>query len=137
MLLIMLFFNFMFYRIMSAAMFDDPLTIWATALTAICVVMVQAFLGPIGLLYATDGEDGDERTSYLRLSGIVVVACSLSCIVAYLIALGFSARLFDDISYWQYRREFWEQDIFWFCIMISIPVFVHAVSFFCRLSKYD
>ena len=50
MAIIFVFFNFLFYRIVSAAMFDDALTIWASAITAIIVTMLMALAGPIALV---------------------------------------------------------------------------------------
>lgn len=138
MLFVMVFFNFLFFRIMSAAMFDDPLTIWATALTAICVAFVQAIAGPVATAYAmSDEPDQWKPEYYLSVSLVVIAACGVACLAAYLISLGFSDRLYQDISNWRYRRDLWEQDIFWFCVMISIPVFVHAVLYFRVLNKRD
>lgn len=131
------FFNFLFFRILSAAMFDDPLTIWASVLIAIVVTVIMAFAGPIGILASYENIDGAEKLSIGRLVLVALGACLASCLVSYLIVLGFSARLYDDISDWRRYRDFWEQDLFWFCIMISIPVIGHLGVMFRTLIVND
>ncbi len=57
--LFLVFFLFLFYRILSAAMFDDPLTLWASALTAIVVTVVLLVGGGIGMaFFAEDSDEG-------------------------------------------------------------------------------
>ena len=137
MVFIFVFFNFLFYRIMSAALFDTPLTIWATALTSIVITLFLAFSGPVSILLSYEERDGRDRLRVEKLFCVFVAVCAVSCLAAYLIALGFSQRLYDDISYWRRYRDFWEQDLFWFCVMISIPVVVHLTLLLRQLRRTD
>lgn len=137
MIVILAIFNFLFFRILSSAMFDDPLTIWASALTAIVVTTILAFAGPVGVAFSYEKTESGEQLKSINLIGVVVAASIVSCLTAYLIALGFSERLFKDLSYWSRYREFWEQDLFWFCIMISIPVVVQLTIFFYKLKTIE
>lgn len=134
MAVIFAFFNFLFFKIMSAAMFDDPMTIWASALTAIVVAMFSTFSVPLGAVYAFKDTEGKEQLNPMRFVGLVIATCIASCIAGYLIVLGFSQSLYRDVSRWSSYHDFWEQDLFWFCIMISIPVVVHLVTIFRQLA---
>lgn len=133
MALIFAFFNFLFFKIMSAAMFDDPMTIWASALTAIVVTMFVTFSVPLGAVYAFKEIEGREQLNPIRFIGVVIATCIASCVAGYLIVLGFSESLHRDVSRWRSYYDFWEQDLFWFCIMISIPVVVHLAIMFRQL----
>jgi hypothetical protein len=120
---------------MSAAMFDDPLTIWATAISSIVVSGIVAFAGPTGILFSYEIHEGQERFRSERLVAVIVGSCVVSCIASYLIALGFSERLYRDISGWSRYRDFWEQDLFWFCVMISIPVVSYLTMMFWKINS--
>ena len=134
--LIFTFFNFLFYRIMSAAMFDDPLTIWACALTAIVVTLIVSFGGALGVIWASTDEKGEPIQPYpLETITVFVGLPAACCLIAYLIALGFSDRLYRDISRWSSYEEFYEQDLVWFCVMISIPVLVQLFIIFREFRK--
>lgn len=128
MAIVMAFIYFLFYRIVSAAMFDDPLSLWACALTSIVVVITIAVGTTAGYLLAVDIRDGQERVRPFVLLMCSVPTSIASCIAAYLIALGFSASLYQDISRFRNYRAIYEQDIFWFCCMIAIPIFVHFIT---------
>ena len=138
MVIVLAIFGFLFYRIMSAAMFDDPMTIWACIICALISTGIAAYAGVVGLLWA-----GDEKpTGEFKLNGfkflcVTVAACLIASIAAYLIVLGFSQRLFDDISRWSYRDEFYETDWFWFVVMISIPLVVHLALFYKNLKGQE
>jgi len=116
-------------------MFDDPLTIWATAISAIVVSGIMAFAGPAGILFSYEINEGQERFRPERLAAVIVGSSVVSCIASYLIALGFSERLFYDISHWRSRHDFWEQDLFWFCVMISIPVVSYLTMMFWKINS--
>jgi len=122
---------------MSAALFDDPLTIWATAITSIVVTAIMFFAIPIGIMLSYEEKSGKEYLRVEKLFCIFVATCFSACLAAYLISLGFSQRLFDDISDWRRSRDFFEQDLIWFCVMIVIPVFVHFVSTFRNFRGVD
>jgi len=122
---------------MSAALFDAPLTIWATALTSIVITLIMAFVGPVSILLAYEEKDGRDRLRVEKLFCVFVAACAVCCLAAYLIALGFSQRLYDDISDWRRYRDIWEQDLFWFCIMILIPVVVHLTLLLRQMKGID
>jgi hypothetical protein len=125
------FFCFLFYRIMSSAMFADPLTIWASALSAVTTTIIVVLSAPLGIAWAyNEIDDGPKRLRIARLAMALVAAAAVSCLSCYLIALGFSDRLYQDLSYWSSRRTLLEQDLFWFCVMISIPVVVHMMVVF-------
>ena len=128
---------FLFFRILSAAMFDDPLTIWASALSAIVVTIIMAVAGPFGIAAAYTEINGKERLRIERLRAVAMVSCAAGIIAAYLIALGFSERLYRDISRWPSYREFWEQDLFWFGAMISIPVVSHLSWFYWKFASTE
>jgi len=137
MAIIFIFFNFLFYKILSSAMFDYSLTIWASALTAIVVGIITVFSGVFGTVYSfRENEDGLEFAPERAIA--IMIGASIVCSFAgYLIALGFSERFYREISHWSSYRSvgFWEQDLFWFCIMISIPVISQLSLVFWRLHK--
>ena len=136
MAIVFVFVNFLFYKILSTALFDDSLTIWASAITAIIVTLIVAYSGAFGFIFSSkEVSDGKTGLDPLRVGLIIVGACILSSIAGYLVALGFSDRLYSDISRWTRYRDFWEQDLVWFCIMISIPVIVQLCLFFWKISK--
>ena len=127
MAIVFVFFTFLFYRIMSAALFYDPLTIWGSALIAIVVTIFLTLAGPAAAVFSYVVSEGRRRVRPLRFSGVVIAGCATSCLAGYLIAFGFSERLYQDISHWSRYDEFWEQDLFCFLVMISIPVVVHMI----------
>lgn len=132
----LVFFNFLFYRIVSAAMFDVPLTIWASVLIAISSTLISAYSGVLGAIYGFGKEDAADVYVLEKLAVVTLGACFLACLSSYLITLGFSSKLFEDISDWHSYRDLFEQDLVWFCIMIAIPVFTHLVFFFRKMRKY-
>jgi H+/Cl- antiporter ClcA len=96
-----------------------------------------AFAGPLGVAFAYEEAESGERLKPANLIGVVIAACIVSCLAAYLITLGFSEPLYKDLSYWNRYRNLWEQEIFWFCIMISIPVVAQLSIFFYKLKAIE
>ena len=127
-------FNFLFYRIMSAAMFDDPMTLWACGISAIISTLIAFYAGVVGLIWAgSENEEGQFSINSAKYAVLSLAAAGTASLAAYLVALGFSAKLYRDISRWSYRDEFYETDWFWFVVMISIPVIVHLALFYRNL----
>jgi len=127
-------FNFLFYRIMSSALFDDPMTLWACAISAILTTAISAYASITGLLWAgSEDETGNFSVSLPKYLVVALVAAASASLAAYLITLGFSKNLYDDISRWSYRDEFYETDWFWFVVMISIPVVSYMALFYRNL----
>lgn len=133
--LVLFFFNFLFFRIMTAAMFDDPMTIWASAISAIVVTALIVFAIPFGIQFSLTVQSGVETFDTMKLIAVVVITAAISCVAAYLIALGFSEQLYNDISRWRRYRDLFEQDLFWFCTVISVPVVMQLGVQFWRLKK--
>jgi len=127
MIVIFAFFAFLFYRIMTAAMFDDPMSIIACLLAAVVNTAMLFFGTAVAAGWAADGTDPDGIgfnlwKALLGLASVVGVSFG----AAWLISLGFSEEFYREISRsGYYRQEFYEQNWFWFFIVIAIPSIVH------------
>ena len=133
------FFIFLFYRIMTAAMFDVPMSIIACLLAALVNSAIALFGTGLALVWALDQQKGkDPGLAILKAIFGCLVVVALSFAAAWLISLGFSERFYEKVSHARYYRQApFEQNWFWFLIIVAIPTIVHYVINFNALRKID
>ena len=124
------FFSFLFYRIMTAAMFSDPMSIIGSALcgllTTVILMVTTVYYGfALGRSVAQEERGG----SALWLRGTMflpmIVAAMSNLAAGFLISLGFSERLYNDITRYSSYRDWIQQDWFWFVLIMLIPIISH------------
>ena len=128
---------FLFYRIITAGMFDFPLSIVACMIGALLSALImQVFTG---VMAARLGKLAFERTmkngqeSVFEVTLLPLVACiAANFVQLYLIALGFSDQFFDELAI-GYRESFYETNLFWFFMVSATPIVSYATFFLSRL----
>ena len=133
------FFIFLFYRIMTAAMFDDPMSIIACLLAASVNSAIALFGTGFAAVWALNQrDDKDPQLMVMKAIFGCLVVVALSFAAAWLISLGFSERFYERVSHVRnFRREFYEQDWFWFLVVVAIPTTVHYAITFNTLRKLN
>ena len=93
--LVFTFFNFLFYRIMTAGMFDDPMSIIACLLVAGVNGFIVFFGTAFGVARAATPTPSDPLAYSMPMAVVSLVAIiAASFGAAWLIALGFSEEFY-------------------------------------------
>ncbi len=128
---------FLFYRIMTAGIFDFPLSILACIIGALLSALIMQVFS--GVMAARLGKLAFERTmknsqeSVIEITLLPLVVCiAANFAQLYLIALGFSDRFFEALEI-GYRESFYETNLFWFFMVSATPIVSYATFFVSRL----
>jgi hypothetical protein len=118
---------FLFYRIVTAAFFDEPLSILACLIGGIISAVVafgySIFSGvAVGKLAFSRRFHRSRKTVLEAIAVPLVVSVVTNVGQLYLVSLGFSERFFQQIHRSGYRDEFYETNLFWFIVVGAIPL---------------
>lgn len=129
--------TFLFYRIITAGIFDFPLSILACMIGALLTALImQVFSGVMATRLGKLAFDRAVKNSQETVVEILLIPLAV-CIAAnfaqlYLIALGFSDRFFEELEI-GYRESYYETNLFWFFIVSAMPIVSYAMFFVSRL----